>query len=247
MGADTTGDRVASVTGARTRTAVVQRGPPQRRPAAVLLWQGGAVFVIGEPTDDELARVLRRVHDTPVTYEKVGTTLAARAAPGHAAADAPAPAAPAGYRGAHAVRTVGRGDSDFAAACDAIRTWALHRGQGFRVAPADPPIAVGTEVVTAVPLAGPVHVLAACRIVAVVDGPGRFGFAYGTLAVHPASGEEAFVVEQTPEGDVIGEITAFSRPRHPLVRLGGPVARRQQVRATEGYLDALARHVRDAT
>ena len=207
----------------------------ERCPAEAALWQGGAVFVIGAPTDDELARVLRRVHDTPLTYADVGETLPATAA-----------LPPPGYRGAHARRVVGHGDADFAAASDAIRSWSLHRGQGFRVAPDDPPIAVGTEVVTAVPLAGPVHVLASCRVVAVVDEPGRFGFAYGTLAVHPASGEEAFVVEQTPGGEVIGEITAFSRPRHPLVRLGGPVARRQQARATEGYLDALARYVRDA-
>jgi uncharacterized protein (UPF0548 family) len=40
-------------------------------------------------------------------------------------------------------------------------------------------------------------------------------------------------------------ITAFSGPRHPLVRLAGPMARRQQERATQGYLDALAAHVRD--
>jgi Domain of unknown function (DUF1990) len=40
-------------------------------------------------------------------------------------------------------------------------------------------------------------------------------------------------------------ITAFSRPRHPLVRLAGPMARRQQARATQGYLDALAAHVRE--
>jgi uncharacterized protein (UPF0548 family) len=79
-----------------------------------------------------------------------------------------------------------------------------------------------------------------------VDDPGRFGFAYGTLAVHPARGEEAFVVERTPEGGVRAQVVAFSRPHHPLVRLGGPVARRQQARATEGYLDAIEQHVRAA-
>lgn len=194
------------------------------------------MFVIGAPTDDKLARILGRVRDTPLTYAEVGATLATDAAD-----------APAGYRRAHARRSIGRGDAAFAAASDAIRGWQLHRGQGFRVAPDDPPIEPGTEVVTAVPLVGPVHVLAACRIVAVVDEPRRFGFAYGTLAVHPASGEEAFVVEQRPDGEVVGEVTAFSTPRHPLVRLGGPVARRQQSRATEGYLDALVRSVRDAS
>ncbi len=227
MGADTTGGVASSDAGPGS--------PPH-------LWQGGAVFVIGAPTDDRLAEVLDRLRGTPLTYEDVGATLARSAEPAASPAEAPA-----GYRGAHARRQVGQGDAAFTAACDAIRTWSLHRGQGFRVAPLDAPIAVGSEVVTAVPLAGPVHVLAACRIVTVVDEPNRFGFAYGTLGVHPASGEESFVVARTPEGEVIGEITAFSRPRHPLVRLGGPVARRQQARATEGYLDALARHVREAT
>jgi uncharacterized protein (UPF0548 family) len=227
MLADTTG-------GVPSRVTVPRRAAP--------LWEGGDVFVIGAPTDEKLATILERVHDSPLTYAAVGVTLAASATPGGSALDAPA-----GYRGAHARRTVGHGDADFVVACAALRAWQLHRGQGFRVAPADPPLAVGTEVVTAVPLAGPVHVLAACRVVGVVDEPDRLGFAYGTLAVHPASGEEAFVVTRTSEGEVVGEVTAFSRPRHPLVRLGGPVARRQQARATEGYLDALARHVRDAS
>jgi uncharacterized protein (UPF0548 family) len=153
---------------------------------------------------------------------------------------------PAGYHAVRASRAIGAGDAAFDAARAGIRTWQLHRGQGFRVAPAEPPIAPGTEVVTDVPLAGPVHVLAACRIVWTVDEPDRFGFAYGTLAVHPASGEEAFVVERAPSGEVRARVVAFSRPRHPLARLGGPVTRRQQARATEGYLDALQQHVQAA-
>lgn len=198
------------------------------------------MFVLGRPSDDRLARTLADVRGTPLTYAEVGLTAELGAT---GAAGAPVPD---GFRAVQAVRTVGAGDADFAAACDAIRTWQLHRRQGFTVAPSAPPIATGTEVVTAVPLAGPVHVLAACRIVWTVDEPGRFGFAYGTLAVHPASGEEAFVVERTPEGDVRARVVAFSRPRHPLVRLGAPVARRQQARATEGYLDAIEQHVRAA-
>lgn len=192
------------------------------------------MFVIGRPSDEKLVQVLYGVRGTPLTYDEVGATLGADRLP-------------AGYHHVRAERDLGDGDDVFAAACDGIRRWQLHRRQGFRVAPADPPIEVGSEVITDIALAGPVHVLAACRVVQVVDEPGRFGFAYGTLQVHPASGEEAFVVERTPSGSVRGVVTAFSRPRHPLVRLGGPVARRQQARATEGYLDALRQHVRDAT
>jgi uncharacterized protein (UPF0548 family) len=193
----------------------------------------GGVFVFGRPSDGKLAEVLDHVAATPLTYDEVGATLAPR----------PGAESLPGYHHARAARSLGQGDAVFAAACAGIRGWQLHRGQGFRVAPADPPIAVGTEVVTAIPLAGPVHVLAACRIVGVVDQADRYGFAYGTLQVHPASGEEAFVVERTADGEVRAVITAFSRPRHPLVRLGGPVARRQQARATRGYLDALRAHV----
>jgi len=56
-------------------------------------------------------------------------------------------------------------------------------------------------------------------------------------------GDEAFAA--AVDGPVRLAITAFSRPRHPLVPLAGPMARRQQARATQGYLDALAAHVRE--
>jgi uncharacterized protein (UPF0548 family) len=55
------------------------------------------------------------------------------------------------------------------------------------------------------------------------------------------------VVEREPSGEVRGTVAAFSRPRHPLVRLAGPMARRQQATATRGYLDAWLDHVRDVT
>jgi uncharacterized protein (UPF0548 family) len=202
--------------------------------AGVPLWQGVAVFVIGRPSDDDLSERLRAVAGAPLTYGHEGAT-----------ADG-ASGLPDGYAHAAARRVVGHGDTAFAAAREAVRTWQLHRRQGFRVVPASPPIARGTEVLVAMRLAGPVHVLAACRVVWAVDEPRRFGFAYGTLDLHPASGEEAFVVEHDPSGEVVGQVVAFSRPHHPLVRLGGPVARRRQATATEGYLDALAAHVRDA-
>jgi uncharacterized protein (UPF0548 family) len=194
------------------------------------------VFVLGRPSDERLVQALYRVRGTPLTYTEVGATLAA-GAPGEL---------PAGYHHVGAGRSLGQGDDVFAAARDAIERWQLHRRQGFHVAPAEPPIAPETEVITAVSVAGPVHVLAACRIVGVVDEPDRFGFAYGTLRLHPESGEEAFVVERDRSGVVRAEITAFSRPNHPLVRLGAPVARRQQARATQGYLDALQSHIAEA-
>jgi uncharacterized protein (UPF0548 family) len=113
------------------------------------------------------------------------------------------------------------------------------------VVPGDAGVVAGTDVVVDVPLVG-VHVIAACRVVWSVDDADRVGFGYGTLPVHPESGEEAFVVERTPSGDVVVDVCAFSRPRHPLVRLGGPIARRQQRKATRGYVNALRDHVATA-
>ncbi len=190
--------------------------------------------MLGRPSDDKLARVLEEMRATPLTYPEHGRTLARGAG------------LPPGYHHVRAARDLGTGDAVWDAAGQGIRAWRLHRGSGLRVAPADPAIAVGTEVVTDVALAGPVHVLAACRIVEVVDEPGRFGFAYGTLAMHPEQGEEAFVVERTDDDRVRLTVTAFSRGNGLLMRVGGPIARRQQATATEGYLDALQRHVDEA-
>lgn len=71
-------------------------------------------------------------------------------------------------------------------------------------------------------------VLNACRIVYVVDEQDRitqFGFGYGTLPAHAESGEERFLIEWHHTDDSVWyDVSAFFRPRHPLVRLGWPVA-----------------------
>jgi uncharacterized protein (UPF0548 family) len=187
------------------------------------------MFLVRRPAGDRLDRLLSDMAGADLTYPEVGAT-------------AEPDALPAGYHHVRAEAVVGQGDADFAAAIRGIRTWRLHRGQGIRVAPAEPAVAPGTDVALVVPSFG-LHVLAACRVVWVVDDGDRFGFGYGTLPVHPESGEEAFVVSRTPDGEVRLAIVAFSRARHALTRLGGPVARRQQARFTDGYLDALRRHV----
>ena len=81
--------------------------------------------------------------------------------------------------------------------------------------------------------------LAACRIVAVVDEPDRYGFAYGTLPAHPEEGEELFLVTRADDGTVRFEITVFSRPHDLLTRLGGPIARRVQQHASRRYLEGM--------
>ena len=89
------------------------------------------------------------------------------------------------------------------------------------------PLEIGTVVLLRLGV-GPLGLTAPCRVVRVVDEPERRGFAYGTLAGHPESGEELFVLERHRDGALELAVTAFSRPASLASRVGGPVARRAQ-------------------
>ncbi len=143
-------------------------------------------------------------------------------------------ALPPGY--VHDRRSVDLGPDDgarFARAAGALATWAAQRGAGMTVYPPDPVRAGATFAIVFRLPAG--FITAAGRVVYVIDEPDRSGFAYGTLPGHPEQGEEAFVVSRR-DGRVWFELSAFSRPRHPLAVLGRPVSRIMQHRATAGYI-----------
>jgi uncharacterized protein (UPF0548 family) len=181
------------------------------------------VFVLGRPDREDLDRLLESLRQAPLTYAEVGATRGVM---------------PEGYRHDEYVMILGQGDGLFARAVEGLRRWEAHRGAGLRLRPDAPELREGTTVVQA--LALPViSAIAACRIVYVVDEPGCFGFAYGSLPAHPEQGEEAFVVHRDADGSVRFVITVFSRPRHPLARLGAPVTRRIQQDITRRYLEAL--------
>jgi uncharacterized protein (UPF0548 family) len=119
----------------------------------------------------------------------------------------------------------------------------MHRGAGLRVA-ADGPIAVGTNVAFSAPL--PIGFIGGtCRIVVVVDEPNRYGFAYGTLSVHPERGEQSFVVSRDEDGKARLDIVGVSRPAQPLARLVPPLADHLQDRAVRRYLAAMRTLTRD--
>jgi uncharacterized protein (UPF0548 family) len=101
-----------------------------------------------------------------------------------------------------------------------------------------PYISNGMTAVLKVPV-GPFTLSAPVRVVYVVDEPTRIGYAYGSRAHHPVSGEEAFFVELHPDGAVTFTIRRFSRPATRMGRLFGPVVRWQQRRITTRYLRAL--------
>jgi uncharacterized protein (UPF0548 family) len=185
------------------------------------------VFVLGTPDAAALQRIHTEQAKEQVTYAEVGAT---------------AGPLPGGYRHDHHAVELGVGDDVWRRAVHGIVEWQPHRRAGLVLQPERPPIAEGETVVLAVGLGG-FSAVAACRIVAVTDEEDRFGFAYGTLPVHPERGEESFLVERDEHGVVRYVVTAFSRPRHPLARAGSPVARLVQRRVTRRYLAGLATFV----
>jgi uncharacterized protein (UPF0548 family) len=162
------------------------------------------------------------------TYSDIGGTLAGKR--------------PDGFHHDHFEIVLGHGPAMFQRAVSGLKSWEAHRLPGMRVFPDHLEIRTGATVVVTV--GTPIVALAApCRIVGVIDGQTRWGFAYGTLPGHPEQGEESFAVSIAPDEAVRFEIAAFSRPGDPLVRLSGPIGRGVQRGGTGAYLRALKRFV----
>lgn len=154
--------------------------------------------------------------------------------------------APAGFNIDHNRLMIGNGNDVFAAAKDAIRAWKMFDTGWTTIYPENAEIETGQTVAILVRIFG-IWSLNAARIVYTLDESGpksRFGFAYGTLADHAEIGEERFSVEFDGEtGDVWYDLFAFSRPGHPLARLGYPFSRMLQRRFAADSLSAMARAV----
>lgn len=184
------------------------------------------MFRMGRVSSATLLAIAEARSALEVTYSPTGGTLTG--------------VLPPGYQHDRYERALGEGPGTFQRACEGLRGWQAHLGAGLVIQPRNA-LSVGSTVVVAIPF-GPVTAIAPCRIVAVVDEPHRFGFAYGSLPGHPESGEEAFIVDDTDYG-VVFRIVAFSHPAAVLARLGTPVSRRLQSATTRRYLDGLARWV----
>jgi uncharacterized protein (UPF0548 family) len=175
-----------------------------------------------------MGRLVEALENAEPTYADLGVTLAG--------------IQPDGFRHDRYEVVLGQGFETFERAVRGLKGWEAHRQPGIRVFPSDKAIQTGATVIVTFgsPLVG---VAAPCRIVSVVGERTRWGFAYGTLPGHPEQGEEAFIVLLGSDDTVRFEITAFSRPSDPLVRLSGPVGRGIQRWGTNGYLRALQRFV----
>ena len=177
------------------------------------------MWMSSPPNHDQVRRWLDAQSRLPLSYVRPGIT----------ADEHP----PTGFdRDGCRVR-LGRGEDVYASAKAAIRGWRMFPTEMARIYWPGAAVEVGTVVGVSLRL-GPMRSLNACRIVAAWDVDGReprFGFAYGTLPDHLECGEERFEVTWNGRNDSVHyELTAVSRPRHPLARLGYWFARRQQAR-----------------
>src|SRR5262245_6288663 len=177
------------------------------------------MFSLRRPTDTEIRRQIDGQSRLGFTYEALGST---------------ATTLPQGFVVDHTRAAIGSTAVAFEAGVEALRQWRQFQQGWMFAAPANTPLEPGATVAVAAWAMG-LWTTSCARVVYTVDeevaGVRRFGFAYGTLPGHVESGEERFLVEWDPRSDqVYFDILAFSRPRHWLVRLSYPLARRLQRR-----------------
>jgi uncharacterized protein (UPF0548 family) len=186
------------------------------------------MLVFARPRPAQVEAWLARLQQSALTYPEVGATSG--------------PDLPAGYHAARAQADLGTGDEVWERAKLGISTWQAQKHAGATVYPQDASPVTGTTVVLVfkAPL---LSVVVPCRVVYQVDEAERFGFGYGTLPGHPEIGEEAFIVSRQGDGPARFEVTAFSRPGDLSARLGGPLPRLAQSRATRAYLEGIKRFV----
>jgi uncharacterized protein (UPF0548 family) len=163
--------------------------------------------------------------NTELTYHAVGAT----------AGDLPA-----GYH--HLTRSLflGHGHRVFTAAGDAVCQWRVQLGAGLKVSTSAPTVVAGAVVILGFGI-GSARLQAPCRVVYTVDEPRCRGFAYGTLAGHPESGEEAFIIEHRDDDTVSFKIKAFSRPATRLAKIAGPLGAVVQRQITAAYLRSVSK------
>ncbi len=86
---------------------------------------------------------------------------------------------------------------------------------------------------------GPLVMSMPVRVIYVLDEPRRKGFAFGTLAGHPVSGEVAFLVEHKSDDSVHFTLRSFSGPGKGLWAFAYPVVLLLRGGLKNTYFEAL--------
>ncbi|GAA1229446.1 DUF1990 family protein [Oryzihumus leptocrescens] len=168
---------------------------------------------------------LSQLAGAPFTYPGVGGT-----------ADG---SAPAGFHRARVTSLIGTSPGAFDRAVEALMTWRMHADFGLPLQATAGRAGEGVETLGRLGI-GPLGLDIPCRVVWALEGPGRAGFAYGTLPGHPEAGEEAFLLEDV-DGTVRFTISAFSRGARWYSRAVPPLTRGLQRVALRRYAATLRR------
>jgi uncharacterized protein (UPF0548 family) len=192
------------------------------------------MFSLTKPSPRRLDAVLAARRDGVFSYPEVGASRGATRA-----------SAPASYMVDHNRAPLGTGSDTFRRAREALSRWTMFDLGWCAIHPRDAPIAEGAAVAAVVRHFGfwSVNVSRVVYLLDEDDGDvRRWGFAYGTTPGHAERGEERFSVEWHRRDDRVWyDLYAFSRPGHPLARLGSPVARMLQRRFARDSMGAMVR------
>jgi uncharacterized protein (UPF0548 family) len=172
-----------------------------------------------------LRSLLAAAEQAELSYDHPGSTLQERSIPGVADRSFAL-----GARG------------DLTSATAALHRWAPHRGIRARIHPPEARIDVGVTLLVVAPF-GPFEMAVPDRIVAVVDEPTLFGFAYGTLTGHAEAGEELFLAEQVATGRLRLTVRVHAQPATLSARLGAPLVTLLQRIAARRYLTSWAAEI----
>lgn len=189
------------------------------------------MFFLTEPSSNTIARFIDSQQDLPFSYEAVGATNAQL---------------PSGYTIDHNRIQLGKGQTLFERAVEALKEWKQFDLGWVTIVPPGVAVKVGSTVAVKARALG-TWSLSAARVVYLLEESRpvkRFGFAYGTLPDHVETGEERFTIEWHDENDSVWyDILAFSRPQHALGKLGFPLARMLQKRFARESMRRMVREV----
>jgi uncharacterized protein (UPF0548 family) len=176
------------------------------------------MFLLSKPSANQIQEFIETQRNLPFSYSQVGATQGAP---------------PPGFNIDHNRCKIGEGEETYQRAVAALKIWKQFDLGWVQIVTPHVAVEVGNTVAVQARSFG-FWWLNACRIVYLIGDDAafktRFGFAYGTLPDHVECGEERFTIEWHADGSVWYDIYAFSRPRHPLARLGFPLVRRLQKR-----------------
>ena len=187
------------------------------------------MFLIRRPSQLEIEQFIDRSRELPLSYDPIGV---ARENPG-------------GFNIDEATAVLGHGAETFARARTALMQWRHFELGWVELYPRNAAVEPGTVVAVLVRHLG-FWSLNGCRVVYSTgeqEVDATFGFAYGTLTNHAEMGEEIFEVSMTEADEVTYRISAASKPRAVLARIGYPYTRLCQARFRRDSIAAMKRAI----